>query len=218
MIKQNQVVIVDYQMSNLFSVKHACDFVGLNSIISSDKKDLLSASAIILPGVGAFGDAMDNLKRLDLVNPIKDFIQSGHPFLGICLGMQLLFSESEEFGSHKGIDVIKGSVVRFPKHDKEGKAIKVPQIGWNNIYHPQDHKTWENSYFENVNNKEFMYFVHSYFVKPDKKDSIFSLTTYEEIEYCSALRFKNVFATQFHPEKSGPKGLLIYKNFAQSIS
>src|SRR3990167_3262145 len=128
------LIIIDYQLSNLFSVKHACEHIGIKAKISSDEKDLEKADAAILPGVGAFGDAMKNLDRLGLAKVINKFIKSGKPFMGICLGLQLLFSESEEFGRHKGLDIIRGEVKHFPARDKVNNTIKVPQVGWNKIH------------------------------------------------------------------------------------
>ncbi|MBI2463473.1 imidazole glycerol phosphate synthase subunit HisH [Candidatus Peregrinibacteria bacterium] len=210
------VTIIDYQISNLFSVKHACEFLGIEAEISSDKEKLLKSDAAILPGVGAFGDAMQNLKKLDLIEPIKKFIDSGKPFMGICLGMQLLFSESEEFGNHAGLNIIPGKVTKFPSKNQNGTIVKIPQIGWNQIYEPSE-KKWENSPLGSLKNNEFMYFVHSYFAKPDDNETALSLTDYQGIEYCSSILRKNVFATQFHPEKSGKEGMKIYSNWAKLI-
>lgn len=211
-----KVVIIDYQMSNLFSVQHACESVGLNAIISSDTLDLAEAQLAILPGVGAFADAMRNLKKLNLISAIKDFVRQGKPLLGVCLGLQLLFNYSEEFGTHPGLGLIKGKVIKFPGFNPQNQPVKVPQIGWNKIYF-QNKQTWENSLLQSLPNNEFMYFVHSYFVIPEDKNLITSLTDYEGIEYCSSIQSDNIFATQFHPEKSGPKGLTIYKNFAEKL-
>lgn len=208
MSKKSTVAIVDYQLSNLFSVKNACSYVGLNPIITCDKIEIINADAVILPGVGAFGDAMKNLKKLGLINPIKKFISSGKPFMGVCLGMQLLFSESEEFGAHRGLNIVKGTVVKFFNRSKK---IKVPQIGWNRIYSKTNN--WGKSPLRNSANNEYMYFVHSYFVKPKEKSSILTYTNYEGIEYCSGIFYKNIFATQFHPEKSGKEGIKIYANW-----
>lgn len=213
-MSNRKIVIIDYQMSNLYSVKHACEYVGLNASISSDKADLTNADAAILPGVGAFGDAMYNLEKLGLISAIKEFINEGKFFLGVCLGLQLLFGSSEEFGSHKGLDLIKGKVIKFSGLNEQNLPITVPQIGWNTIYY-QDKKNWDNSLLKGLSNNEFMYFVHSYYVVPEDKNLITSLTNYEGIEYCSSIQLNNIFATQFHPEKSGPKGLKIYKNFAR---
>lgn len=204
-----KVVIIDYQLSNLFSVKHALDFLGVDCEITSDKSVIGNADAAILPGVGAFPDAMNNLQKLDLINSIKEFITRGRPFMGVCLGMQLLFSQSEEFGIHQGLGVIKGEVKKFFSKDK---PIKVPQIGWNQIF-LKNKNLWEKSPLKNTKPGEFMYFVHSYFVNAHSKDVILSQTTYEGVTYCSSLLSDNVFATQFHPEKSGKEGIKIYRDW-----
>lgn len=209
--KKGKVVIIDYGMGNLFSVKLTCEKVGLDALISNDKSEFLKASALILPGVGAFGDAMTTIKKLDLVSPIKEFIDSGKPFLGICLGMQLLMSDSEEFGIHKGLDVIKGRVVKIPS-----LKDKVPQVGWNKIS-KINNKNWENSLLKGLSEGDYMYFVHSFYCIPDSKGFFLSETNYAGLDYCSALQNKNIFACQFHPERSGEKGLIIYKNLANLI-
>src|SRR3989338_8702810 len=199
-----KIAIIDYQLSNLFSVKHALDFLKADSQITSDKSIIASSDAAILPGVGAFGDAMKNLGDLDLIDSIKEFIKEGKPFLGVCLGMQLLFSESGEFGKNEGLDIVKGEVKKFASKEK---VIKVPQIGWNQIFKAE--KNWDNSPLKNIGDGEFMYFVHSYYVTPEDKNVILAQTLYEGIKYCSSLYSGNVFATQFHPEKSGPEGIKI---------
>ena len=204
-----KVAIIDYGMGNLFSVKLACEQVGLDSLITNNKAEILTADALILPGVGAFADAMNDLSKMDLVNTIKEFINSGKPFLGICLGMQLLMTESEEFGKHKGLDIIKGKVLKF-----DNKKEKVPQVGWNKIIKNKD---WENSLAENLSDGEYMYFVHSFYCQPEDEEIILSETDYAGETYCSSLKKDNIFACQFHPEKSGEKGLLIYKNLANLI-
>lgn len=215
-MKNKYISIIDYRLSNIYSVKHACEAVGLNAIISSKKEDLLSADGAILPGVGAFGDAMSNLKKLDLISPIKDFIANGKPFMGICLGMQLLFTESSEFGIHKGLDVIEGTVNKFPEFNKHNK-IRIPHVGWNKIYLPKGRTSWKNSLLRGVDNNDYMYFVHSYYVSPSNYKDVLAMTDYEGVEYCSAIVDNNVFATQFHPEKSGRIGLKIYQNFVEKI-
>lgn len=213
-----KVAIIDYQMSNLFSVEHACSFVDLDAKITFDKKEIANADAAILPGVGAFGDAMKNLERLDLLSTIHEFIASGKPFMGVCLGLQLLFSESEEFGTHTGLGIIPGKVVKFPNQTQTGQRLKVPQIGWNTIHAPVERTSaWEDSPLRTLRDGEFMYFVHSFYVQPEKKEHILSLTTYEDLEYCSSIMKENVFATQFHPEKSGPEGINIYRNWKLRI-
>lgn len=208
----SKVVIVDYQLGNLFSVKQALNSIGLNVILSNSPAEIASADALILPGVGAFGDAMINLKKQDLVAPIKDCVAAGKPFLGICLGLQLLFTESEEFGANKGLNLIPGLVKRFYNYDKNGEVVKVPQIAWNEIY--PLHQQWENTPLKNLNVNEHMYFVHSFYVEPLEKDCVLSLTNYRGTEYTSSVCKNNIFACQFHPEKSAAKGLGIYKNWA----
>lgn len=211
--KKIKVAIIDYQMGNLFSVEQACQYVGLDAYITLDKKIIMESDAAILPGVGAFGQAMENLKRLDLVEPIKDFIKMKKPFMGICLGLQLLFTESEEFGNHKGLDLINGNVVKFPNKNNSGKLIKIPQIGWNQIYPLNgNEKKWGSSPLNNIRPGEFMFFVHSFYVSPVHQEDILSITSYEGFEYCSSIARENIFAFQFHPEKSAIEGLKIYQN------
>ncbi len=209
-IKKN-VVIIDYKLGNLFSVKQACDTVGLNAKISYDKEDVLNADALILPGVGAFIEAMNNLKQLGLDTAIKEMVKNEIPIFGICLGQQLLFTESEEFGAGNGLDLIPGVIKRFPENF-ENRKIRVPHIAWNTIY--KSKQGWESSGLNELNNNEFMYFIHSYYVKPSDNSCILTLTNYDGIEFCSSIKSKNIFATQFHPEKSASKGLSIYKNWA----
>ena len=214
-----RVAIVDYQMCNLFSVMHTCIHVGLDARITSDSTFILESDGVILPGVGAFGNAIKNLKRLDLVNPIKDFIDTGKPFMGICLGMQLLMSESEEFGNFRGLDIISGMVVRLTKESDKLEHVRVPQVGWNNIYRPQnrDKNLWNGTPLENIKNGEYMYFVHSYYPVPNNDEIILSVSNYAGIEFCSSFSMKNLFAFQFHPEKSAHEGIKIYKNWASII-
>lgn len=202
-------------MCNLFSVQHACECIGIHSYITSDIDLIMQSDGVILPGVGAFGDAMANLKRLDLVNPIKDFIESEKPLMGICLGMQLLMSDSEEFGEHKGLNIIPGTVAKFPNKDSEGNIIKVPQVGWNGIYHGDNF--WDETPLQNIRQGEFMYFVHSFYAVPEDKIVTLSVTEYEGTKFCSSIAWKNVFAFQFHPEKSAQEGIKIYRNWAAIV-
>lgn len=206
-----KVVIIDYQLGNLFSVKQACDTVGINSEISSNREDILNADALILPGVGAFIEAMNNLKKFGLDTAIQIKVSGGTPIFGICLGQQLLFTESEEFGAGKGLDLISGIIKRFPETIEERK-VKVPHIAWNIIFTLK--QEWGKSALKDLNNNEFMYFIHSYYVKPFDDDCILTLTNYDGIEFCSSILKNNIFATQFHPEKSADKGISIYKNWA----
>lgn len=207
-----KVAIIDYKLSNLFSVKHALDYIGVESQITYDKDIIANSDAAIIPGVGAFGDAIKNLEKLELIDLIKDFISSGRSFMGVCLGMQLLFTQSEEFGTYMGLNIIKGKVKKFT--DKS-KKITVPQIGWNQIFIPKNKSLQPSSPLKNIKHGEFMYFVHSYYVIPEDNKVILSETTYENITYCSSLLYNNVFATQFHPEKSGKEGIKIYREWLE---
>lgn len=206
-----KVSIIDYEGGNLFSVIQACKSIGLDVSITSDYNKILTSDGLILPGVGSFPYAMKILKKKDLVNPIKDFISSNKPFMGICLGFQLLFSTSEEFENCDGLDIIKGKVRKFKFKDD---MIKVPQIGWNKIYNS---KEWNNSPLKDISQNEFMYFVHSYYVDPSDKKNILTYSKYENFEYCSSIINKNIFATQFHPEKSSFEGIKIYKNWSKLL-
>jgi glutamine amidotransferase len=208
---KKKVVIIDYQLGNLFSVKQACDTIGIIAEISSNKEDVLNADALILPGVGAFIEAMINLKKFGLDVAIIEKVNSGTPIFGICLGLQLLFTESEEFGAGKGLDLISGVIKRFPEKLEE-KNIKVPHIAWNTIYKLQ--QDWDHSALSEIEENDFMYFIHSYYVKPSDESCILSNTNYDGIEFCSSIIKNNIFATQFHPEKSAIRGISIYKNWA----
>jgi glutamine amidotransferase len=210
-----RVAIVDYRMGNLFNVARACARVGLNGVITSDKAVIAHADAMILPGVGAFGDAMNNLRKMDLTGLIKDHIGQKKPFFGICLGMQLLLSESEEFGGHDGLDIIKGKVIRFRNVGHDGRTVKVPQVGWNHIHFDAVSAP---APLRNVSDGEYMYFVHSFYAVPEDCRVACTMTRYEDTEYCSSILTGSVFAAQFHPEKSGLEGLKIYKNWAGIVN
>jgi imidazole glycerol-phosphate synthase subunit HisH len=209
---KKKILIIDYKLGNLFSVNQALTNIGLNVSITTDATEIESADAIVLPGVGAFGDAMNNLKELNLINPIKKFVDSGKPFLGICLGLQLLFSESEEFGITKGLGLVKGSVKRFHNTNRDGETRKVPQIAWNQI-HKANGNSWENTPLNGIKEGEFLYFVHSFFVDPEEPVGL-SQTNYDGKIYISSILKNNLFACQFHPEKSAKEGLKIYNNWA----
>lgn len=203
------VAIIDYKMSNLHSVQAACNKVGLNSIITSNNDEILNSTIAILPGVGAFGEAMNQIKVLQLDKTIKEFIDTGKQFVGICLGLQLLFENSEEFGDIEGLGIIKGVVRKFTPDQIGATKFPVPQIGWNKI--SINNLTWQNTLLNGNRNGDFMYFVHSYYVIPENEEVILSNTIYGGIKYCSSIQQKNIFASQFHPEKSGTVGLKIYE-------
>lgn len=212
------VAIVDFGLGNLFSVKRTCEHVGLRAAITSDRKEIEAADGIILPGVGAFGDAMAALKKNDLVGLLRDTASANRPLMGICLGVQLLMSESQEFGTHQGLDIFKGTVTRFDNPQEGERKLKVPHVGWNNVNPPAGRESsWKDSPLQDVTPGEFMYFVHSYCVKPAEPDVVLSVTRYGQTEFCSSVRRGNIFACQFHPERSGVEGLKIYASWAKLL-
>jgi glutamine amidotransferase len=203
------IAIIDYGMGNLRSVQKGFEKVGFEAIVTADPRVVLEAEKIVLPGVGAFRDCMRNLEEAGFVEPILRVIREGRPFLGICLGLQLLFTESEEFGRHKGLGIIPGRVLRFPEGMREGEEeLKVPHMGWNQLSFKQ-----RPAAFAGLQEGTNVYFVHSYYVKPEDDGVIATTTTYG-IEFCSSIWKDNILATQFHPEKSQEKGLTILRQFA----
>ncbi len=209
----SKVVIVDYGLGNLYSIQNALKACGLSAVIASEKKMVEDAPAVILPGVGSFRDAMVTLRRLDLVKPLQDFAQTGKPLIGICLGIQLLMTESQEFGLHKGLDIIPGEVV--PLDRGSSLHIKVPQVGWNRLIPQRD---WSRSYIEGITERDFFYFVHSYKVVPVNDDVVLSNTMYIDTAFCSTLQKDNVFACQCHPERSAESGMKIYRHLAARLN
>lgn len=201
-----RIAIVDYQMGNLRSVEKALEHVGAHPEITSDPERIRAADKVILPGVGAFCDAIRELRSRQLMEPLRDCIASGKPFLGICLGLQLLFEKSFENGEYEGLGVLKGNVVRFNLPHE----FKVPHIGWNRVHSQQANVPLLNG----LSTDPYMYFVHSYYVVPSDP-SIIWLTSDYSIPFCAAIRKDNLFATQFHPEKSQKEGLQLLKNFAE---
>lgn len=223
---QPSIAIVDYGLGNLFSVKQACDSAGMHASITSTAADLVKADAVILPGVGAFGNAMSALRRLDLVAPLLDIANAGRPLVGICLGMQLLMTESTEFGNHRGLGLINGTVARFPTTDPVGQPVKVPQVGWNRVHvaaTPPDSATvlvkeWQGTLLTDTRDGEYMYFVHSYYVVPEDPSVVLSHTSYGGLVFSSTLRRGNLFACQYHPERSGRQGLRLYNHLSSFIA
>jgi imidazole glycerol phosphate synthase glutamine amidotransferase subunit len=203
-------VIVDYGMGNLESVENAVFFLGKKTTITSSSKDLLIAEKIIFPGVGHFGKAVAELKKRGLIEILKERINQGVPFLGICLGMQLLFEKSSEAEGVSGLGVIKGKVIKF-----NDRNLIVPHMGWNQINKVQSPKSKVQSQneglFEGVEDESFFYFAHSYFCKPDE-DVVLAETFYGK-DFVSAVKKKNIWGIQFHPEKSQEKGLKVLDNF-----
>ncbi len=209
-----KVVILDCQLGNLFSVNQACKKVKINSFISSDWKDIKKCDGIILPGVGSYYKAMLNMKTLDLIDPLNEFIAENKPLFGVCLGMQLLFSQSEEFENTEGLGYLKGNVKKLDNKKFINNRVKVPQIGWNTIQ-SHNNKSWKNSPLKTLKKNDYMYFIHSFYANPHNQSEILSKTHYQNFEFVSSVsNNKNIFATQFHPEKSGIVGIEIYRNWA----
>ncbi len=203
--QDDMIAIADYDAGNIRSVEKAVKYLGYECITTRDEADIMGASALILPGVGAFGDAMEKLREYGLDKMIKDFIASGKPFLGICLGLQLLFDESEESPGVKGLGVLEGKIRRIPGSD----GLKVPNIGWNSLDFPK-----EGRLFKELKEGTFVYFVHSYYLDAKDKDIVTA-----QIEYGTridaSVEKDNVFACQFHPEKSSAEGLKILRSFLE---
>ena len=196
------ITVVDYKLNNLRSLENTLRRLGHEVRVTSDPQDIRTAEKLILPGVGAFGDGMRNLRELGLFDPFIQKVKSGIPTLGICLGMHLLFAESEEFGLHRGLDLLRGRVVKLPAN------LRVPHMGWNQL-HPKR----ADGLTEGVTESTFVYFVHSYYVQT-AADIVLATTDYE-IEFPAIVRDGNIWATQFHPEKSQHVGERILKNFTQ---
>jgi len=209
------ITIVDYGMGNLRSVHKALERVGFQALVTQDPRAIEKADGLVVPGVGAFQKAMENLESLKLTDPIIQFIQSGRPFLGICLGLQLLFAEGEEFGIHKGLGIFPGRVVRFPFSEPGASSskdsLKVPHMGWNSIRIERNFPA-----LEGVGEGTHFYFVHSYYPVPEDREIIATITDYGG-EFVSSVGRGNLFACQFHPEKSQSAGLKILKNFGGMV-
>jgi|SRR3989338_3764328 len=221
------IAIIDYGMGNLRSVQKGFERVGHDAIVTNNPQEIFSSDGVVLPGVGAFKDCMRNLREGGLINIIHKVIDNGKPFLGICLGLQLLFTESEEFGIHKGLDIIKGRVVKFsfntPNSELRTPNLKVPHMGWNNIKKSDQwsvvsgQKNQFSPIFDGISDSTYFYFVHSYYVIPEENSVIASTTDYG-VEFVSSIWRDNLFACQFHPEKSQELGLRMLRNFGDICS
>ncbi|MBM4262252.1 MAG: imidazole glycerol phosphate synthase subunit HisH [Deltaproteobacteria bacterium] len=198
------IAIIDYGMGNLRSVQKGFERVGCAATVTRDAGQIHSARAVVLPGVGAFSACMENLAKFGLVDPIRQTVRSQKPFLGICLGFQLLFSESEEFGIQKGLDLFPGRVLGFPHNE-----LKVPHMGWNAIAKEKD-----SPFLQGISSGDYVYFVHSFYVAP-QDDSLIATTTDYGRAFASSIATERLFACQFHPEKSQELGLRILANFGR---
>jgi glutamine amidotransferase len=201
------IAIIDYGMGNLRSVQKGFARCGFNAIVTRQAGEIQSARGVVLPGVGAFSACMENLRRFELVEPIRQIVRQKKPFLGICLGFQLLFSESEEFGIQKGLDLFPGKVLSF--HPNEN--LKVPHMGWNRL-----EKKKESPFLEGIATGDYVYFVHSFYVAPEERSVIATTTDYGD-SFASSIATDHLFACQFHPEKSQELGLRILANFGRFV-
>ncbi len=202
------IAIIDYGAGNIQSVYKALKFIGADCKVTSDKDEILNADGAILPGVGSFGDAMDTMAKRGIKDTIIEYTKSGKPFLGICLGLQLLFPESEETPGVKGLDIFKGTITKIPN---QNRTLKIPHMGWNNISIKQ-----KNGIFKDIEGEPYVYFVHSFYLKAQDKDIVAATTQYG-VEIDAAVQKGNIIATQFHPEKSGEVGLKMLKNFVEMV-
>jgi glutamine amidotransferase len=200
-----KIAVIDYGAGNLRSVVRAVERVGYGALVTERPEDVFGADAVILPGVGAAADTMRNLRIAGMVEPVREFIASGRPFLGVCMGLQALLSVSEEGGEHACLDVIPGRVRRLPE------GLKVPHMGWNQVRQVRPHPV-----FKDIPDGSYFYFVHSYVVEPEDRDVIIGETEYG-VSFPSAVALGNLVATQFHPEKSGDLGLRFYANFLEHV-
>ncbi len=204
------IAIIDYQMGNLRSVQKGFERVGHCATVTSDPAEIANASRVVLPGVGAFADAMAGLQRRKLIEPIRDAISAGKPFLGICLGLQLLFDTSYEDGEHQGLGIVPGQVRRF----ELAPEYKVPHMGWNQVRLKTSPSGSQPPIFDGIRSDSYFYFVHSYYVVPNEANIVSGEASYGN-PFCAMIWRENLFATQFHPEKSQKNGLRLLKNFAE---
>ena len=205
--------IIDYGMGNLFSVARACEIVGITPDVTNDRKEIQKSDLVILPGVGAYAGAMARLRSLGLIDTLKGLATDGKPFIGICLGMQLMMRESEEFGIHEGLGLFPGKVVRLAGTEN-GKPLKVPTVGWNRVLRASE---WNGTLLSDTKETDYLYFVHSNHVQLDNPTDALAVTPFGDMKYCSAISRDNLFACQFHPERSREAGLRIYQLLAKRL-
>jgi glutamine amidotransferase len=209
----SNITIVDYGVGNLFSVRKALENCGANVVLSAEPDMLLKSDRLVLPGVGAFGRAISELQRLGLVEAIQKFAVSGKPLLGICLGMQLLFDDSEEFGLHAGLGLIPGRIVPIPRTSSSGDRLKIPHIGWASLNPSIPKNSWEGTVLSNIKPDDSVYFVHSFMAEPKNLSDRLANCLYGGHSIAAVVANRNIIGCQFHPEKSGKVGLSILQAF-----
>ncbi|MEO5376544.1 MAG: imidazole glycerol phosphate synthase subunit HisH [Magnetococcus sp. DMHC-6] len=215
-IMNNKVTIIDYGAGNLLSVRRAFEHFGAQVTIADTHSAIDAADRLVLPGVGAFGKGMEQLQKRRLIWAIQGFATLGRPLLGICLGMQMLLEESEEFGTHAGLGLIPGRVVALPKQDKEGKPLCIPHIGWNGVLPLHTLSDWQKTALEGTKEGENFYFVHSFQAQPTDPTHGLAHCLYGGLPVCAVIHRDNLTGCQFHPEKSGKSGLRVIQKFLQS--
>lgn len=203
------VSIVDYGLGNLYSVMRAVEYLDFNPVLVNTAEQILEAERLILPGVGAFKNGMEGLRGLNLIEPIQKFCLSGKYFLGICLGMQLMFESGEEFGFHEGLGLLRGKVCALPNSDVNGCSLRVPHVGWNLL----QKAATDSPLLSQVSSKKMVYFVHSFSAIPTTMENVIATTEYGGHSLVAAVKSGNLYGCQFHPERSGPVGLKILQNF-----
>ena len=208
-----KITIIDYGCGNILNLARAIKFLGYEIEMTHDEKKIFNSSHVILPGVGAFGNAIKQLEKYNLRSIILEYAKSNKPLLGICLGMQILLTSSREFGIHKGLDLINGEVIKIS--NKKNKGIKIPHVGWNEIYPNKDKKKWENKILKNDLIGKSFYFVHSFVAITKNPNSTIAISNYSGISIPAVVSVDNVFGCQFHPEKSSDNGLTILRNFCE---
>jgi imidazole glycerol-phosphate synthase subunit HisH len=204
-----KIAVIDYGIGNVRSILGAFENQGADVLLTNNKDEILKSDGLVLPGVGAFSHGMENLISYDLVDVIKEYAALGKPLMGICLGMQLFFEESEEFGKTEGLGLILGKVVELPTKDNQNE--KLPHVSWNELN--SNKVPWKNTILADTKEGSDMYFVHSFVAQPRDSYNILSLTEYSSYHFCSSVKKGNIYGCQFHPEKSGPTGLKIINNF-----
>ena len=209
----NEVVVIDYGIGNLYSVKRALEYCGADVILTDDAEAILNSHRVILPGVGAFKNGMNELLNRGLVPVLQEYARSGNLMLGICLGMQMLVTSSEEFGHHMGLNIIPGHVVKIPNNGVNGMSHKIPHIGWTELIKTEQKKDWNNTIISQQKLSDSVYIVHSYAVTTDDPDYMLADCVYNGLKISAVINKGNVYGCQFHPEKSGRVGLEILRKF-----